>query len=502
VNPRTKPGDDSGRVGRVECRSRFIVNCLGDKRRRHLDKGGTDGKRVTSMFRYGRVKIGGSLRRCSVPVMLVVLGAVLMSEPAFADFIKATKAAANGDYETARQEYEESAKAGDARAQNNLGRFYRLGKGGPVDLKQAIYWFTKASEQGQPNAETSLGDMYENGDGLTKDYNSARYWYLEASKSGLSVAQLSLGALLEAGKGGPTDNIRALAWYTLATQTPVSSSDRYLSEEKKKAEDSKMRLARRLSISDQRIAQDLVNHWTVGNDFPASLAASPTSTTASAFATSAATSTKASSVVPFTSVNAEGRLSEIQDGCDAGHGFHTFGAQVECIENGIRASSSGVPANVSGVLQLYTLSAENLADEVNRKTISQGAARVELQKAFLDCRDRLARQFSESAAKESALALQLQRDEQAANAAREAENDRRSNAQMIQAAQDREFARRQSELVAYCVATANQLIRSNPMYVNEHFFQGIHPDTSCAADPYWYKTIPSLQSQVGGRVLQ
>jgi hypothetical protein len=101
-------------------------------------------------------------------------------------------------------------------------------------------------------------------------------------------------------------------------------------------------------------------------------------------------------------------LARLRSECDVAHGYKAFSAEVRCIENGIRVSQDFSATTVSDEIQLYTLTADNLVDEVGRKAMSPTAARVELQKAFLEFRDRSNRQNTEVAAKEEAVRLQAQ----------------------------------------------------------------------------------------------
>jgi hypothetical protein len=96
-------------------------------------------------------------------------------------------------------------------------------------------------------------------------------------------------------------------------------------------------------------------------------------------------------------------LAEIQAGCDADHGYKTFGSQVKCI----KSCMSLVNAD-SGDVQLYLLTADKLADDVARKQITVAAARVELQKAYLEFRDRTNRRRAEASSREDAARLAAQ----------------------------------------------------------------------------------------------
>jgi hypothetical protein len=92
--------------------------------------------------------------------------------------------------------------------------------------------------------------------------------------------------------------------------------------------------------------------------------------------------------VPAAAATSAGEaLAKIQMGCDSPHGDKTFASQVKCIESGIRVSRALADAD-SGNLRLYRLTADKLVDDVSRNQTSVAAARVELQKAYLEFRDR------------------------------------------------------------------------------------------------------------------
>jgi TPR repeat protein len=191
---------------------------------------------------------------------------VLVFSPALAGFAEGVSAQRRGDYETARREYLEAAQDGNSNAQNNLGHLYRQGLGGPVDMKQAVDWFSKAAQAGQVNAETSLGDMYETGDAGAVDLSAAASWYHRAAVSGFFIAQLSLGQMREAGRGVPQDAVIALAWYTLAARADVSPANGYFLAEHAKAVAARDSLSARISSDQRAAAEDLANRWKPGYD--------------------------------------------------------------------------------------------------------------------------------------------------------------------------------------------------------------------------------------------
>ena len=200
--------------------------------------------------------------------MLSALMAGSLASPAAAEFAKGNRFAEQGDYGAARREYLEAAQGGDARAQNNLGNLYRLGRGGPVDFERAFYWFSKAAPQGQVNAQTSLGDMYEKGDGVERDYVRAAYWYRRAAVAGFFIGQYSLGEMFEVGRGVPRNLIAAMAWYTIAAQAKVDPKNTFYAEALHKAIEARSTLERKMPTADRAAAEDIAHRWVVGFDLP------------------------------------------------------------------------------------------------------------------------------------------------------------------------------------------------------------------------------------------
>jgi hypothetical protein len=201
------------------------------------------------------------------------------------------------------------------------------------------------------------------------------------------------------------------------------------------------------------------------------------------------------------------RLAKLQSECDAAHGYKTFGGEVKCIENGIRVSQGFSATTISDEIHLYTLTADNLVDEVNRKAISPTAARVELQKAYLEFRDRVNRQNAEIAAREDAARSQAREAAASAKAEQQRQEDRRLAAQAVEETQNREAQRRLDEAVAFCINTANERIAANPQFRNDNMYLGIWPtsfgartyrnvDKFCNADQGWYRNVPQVPVRI------
>jgi len=112
------------------------------------------------------------------------------------------------------------AKAGDAKAQFNLGFMYDDGIGVSASYKEAIKWYTKAAEQGNAEAQYYLALHCEN---LRCEGYQAAMWLTKAAEQGHVMAQLELGFIL----GNRTrsykvkskeDEQEAIKWYTKAAE--------------------------------------------------------------------------------------------------------------------------------------------------------------------------------------------------------------------------------------------------------------------------------------------
>ncbi len=128
-----------------------------------------------------------------------------------------------GDFAMAIANWRPLAIAGDAEAQYNLGQAYRLGRGVPLDLKQAEDWFRKAALQGNEKGKGAYGIvLFQNGK------RSEALPYLEdAAGAGNPNAQYILGTVLFNGELMPRDWPRAYALMTRASASgiaPASSS--------------------------------------------------------------------------------------------------------------------------------------------------------------------------------------------------------------------------------------------------------------------------------------
>jgi hypothetical protein len=209
---------------------------------------------------------------------------------------------------------------------------------------------------------------------------------------------------------------------------------------------------------------------------------------------------------------ASSKLAEIHGLCSP-HGDALVSIEIPCTKALIRASQDPIFNARDPATEIYIIDADKLLRNLELKRISEVDAREKLLRMLLALEDRhrpdlmtihaqQQEQIATTQRAEQEAQQAMQRNQEAAQRDRKAAENRRANAEMIEAAQNRAFQKQHDDLVAFCVATANQRIRANPIWYNDNFFVGIHPDKSCEGDPYWYKTIPTLQSQVAGRVYQ
>lgn len=100
-----------------------------------------------------------------------------------------------------------NAKKGDRVSQCRLGDLYERGSDIEKDIKEAIYWYSKAAEQGDCYAQRRLGAIYEAGDPPKPEV--AFDWYKKAAEQGDDFAMWRLGHL-------SSDSIQKLVYFEKA----------------------------------------------------------------------------------------------------------------------------------------------------------------------------------------------------------------------------------------------------------------------------------------------
>lgn len=155
--------------------------------------------------------------RMTKRVLHFVLFLALAPTPSRADdYATATEAARKGDYAAAFNLLKPLAEKGDARAQSELGAMYMIGKGAPLDPKEALKWTRLAAEHGNAAAQSNLGTLYLEGQIVGRDYKEAMKWSLLAAGQGVAAAQMNVASMYVDGAGVPQDYREAAKWVRLA----------------------------------------------------------------------------------------------------------------------------------------------------------------------------------------------------------------------------------------------------------------------------------------------
>ena len=117
----------------------------------------------------------------------------------------------------------ESAKAGNAIAQQRLATMYAKGEGVPVNLPTALHWMSAAATQNEPLAESALAYVYEYGRsggyagyGVADDWDKAAQLWQASASQGWSIGEFSMGRAYQYGVGVALNQQSAIFWYDKA----------------------------------------------------------------------------------------------------------------------------------------------------------------------------------------------------------------------------------------------------------------------------------------------
>lgn len=144
-------------------------------------------------------------------------------------FVEAVEAEKAGDYQKARELYEQCAEEGIAEATAALGQYYEKGEGDvSVDPQKALEWYTKAAEQGSTRAMLFLGMANETGMCTEPDLPKAISYYEKAAEAGNARAMILLGVAYEEGKAVEKNMETAMEWYRKAYDQGENQGALYL----------------------------------------------------------------------------------------------------------------------------------------------------------------------------------------------------------------------------------------------------------------------------------
>ncbi len=173
---------------------------------------------------------GGQLTVLVVPKRYLGTTRVRTLFPVFrrSDKLKNETPSTGGSFDETR----EKAKAGDAKAQFELGWMCLAGKGVEQDYKKAVKWYRRAAEQGDASAQNNLGLMYVNGQSVAQNYKEAYIWYSIAAGNGYKrsakcrddVAKLLSASSLEAAQAEAVCRLEKIRENRRKTRIKISLS--------------------------------------------------------------------------------------------------------------------------------------------------------------------------------------------------------------------------------------------------------------------------------------
>ena len=130
-----------------------------------------------------------------------------------------------GDHATALNLWEPLARAGNARAQSNIGGCFAEGLGVPVDARVAEKWLTLSAEAGYAPGQRNLATLYlRGGEGVEADPARAAGLYRAAAEQDDALAQDMFSWMLLEGEVMPPDPEEARKWALAAAESGIASS--------------------------------------------------------------------------------------------------------------------------------------------------------------------------------------------------------------------------------------------------------------------------------------
>jgi TPR repeat protein len=108
----------------------------------------------------------------------------------------------------------EQARNGNRDAAWQIGDLYReAAHGVKFSPKQAFRWYAESALAGSATGQNNVGAAFENGLGCRQSYAMAHKWYRRAAEQGLNTAMANLAFLYLHGLGTKADKAEALRWF-------------------------------------------------------------------------------------------------------------------------------------------------------------------------------------------------------------------------------------------------------------------------------------------------
>lgn len=135
----------------------------------------------------------------------------------------------SGNFEQARQFYQQACEAGEMSGCRFVGTIYAAGKLGAPDYVQANEYYKKGCTGRDAIACAALGYATAMGNGVSKDNTEARRLFKLACDGDFIVGCVNLGVLTLDGRGGPKDETEARRLFKLACDRGEPSGCTHLS---------------------------------------------------------------------------------------------------------------------------------------------------------------------------------------------------------------------------------------------------------------------------------
>lgn len=129
-----------------------------------------------------------------------------------------------GHFATALRAWKDAARAGNAKAQVNVGYMYERGFGVPQSYVEALRWYRQAAAAGAPEGMYNIGTLYYYGYGVERNVREAANWFRQAAKKDVPEAQYLLALMYSKGEGVPRSAAEALKWWVAAAKLGHLSS--------------------------------------------------------------------------------------------------------------------------------------------------------------------------------------------------------------------------------------------------------------------------------------
>ena len=132
-----------------------------------------------------------------------------------------------GELRVAYEWYEKAAAQGDAGAEYNLGRCYKLGRGVELNRSKAAELSLKSALQGIAKAQCSYGSYLSS---EMHEFEEALKWFEKSAAQGNAIAMYNIGSFYFNGYGVQRSSSKAREWFAKASSNGDKDADEILME--------------------------------------------------------------------------------------------------------------------------------------------------------------------------------------------------------------------------------------------------------------------------------